>query len=99
MFYRIYELMGGLIDSVLYYTQKMFDTLSQPLSNVFKNSNLAYKLYSAGVSLFNLDEDITLAEFIVAMAIWGIISLAVIRLVTDFVKIFVQVRKTLKVLA
>lgn len=89
MFYRIYELMSGLIDNALYYSQKLFDALSQPLSNVFKNSDLAYKLYSAAVSLFNLDEDITLAEFIIAMAIWGVISLAVIRLVTDFVKIFV----------
>ena len=89
MFYRIFVLLTGFIDNVLYYSKKFFDALSQPLSNVFKNSDLAYKLYNAAVSLFNLDVDITLAEFIIAMAIWGVISLAVIRLVTDFVKIFI----------
>ena len=33
MFYRIFELMTGLIDNVLYYSKKFFDALSQPLSN------------------------------------------------------------------
>ena len=51
--------------------------------------NIDSGMFNCKFIQFCLDEDITLAEFIIAMAIWGIISLAVIRLVTDFVKIFV----------